>query len=164
MPEKDKWALQTLSILTEYFRQIRFARAAELARSRRYLEATVVLSPNGGLPTEPTELDLLARIAAQQKRFDQAARLWEAALQRSPDNETYKRAIQRTIAAKQNRRRIQLIAANLISAILAAMLVLAVLHFGPWRARAPKNQLKGPEPTPIVSPEPQPESKGSWDR
>src|SRR6516162_1867212 len=117
MPEKDKWALQTLSILTEYFRQIRFARAAELARSRRYLEATVVLSPNGGLPTEPTELDLLARIAAQQKRFDQAARLWEAALQRSPDNETYKRAIQRTIAAKQNRRRIQLIAANLISAI-----------------------------------------------
>ena len=58
---------------------MRFARAAELARSLRYLEATMVLSPNGRLPIEPGELDLLARIAPQQKQFDQAGRLWEVA-------------------------------------------------------------------------------------
>jgi len=77
MPEQESWAIQTRSIIKECFEQMRFARAAELARSRRYLEATMVLSPNGRLPIEPRELDLLARIAAQQKQFDQAGRLWE---------------------------------------------------------------------------------------
>jgi hypothetical protein len=156
MQEKDIWTGQTLRILTEFFRQLRFARAAELARSRRYLEATVVLSPNGRLPTEPGELDLLARIAAQQKKFDQAGRLWEAALLRSPDNEAYKRAIQCALAAKRDLRRIQLIVVNLISALLAAVLLLALLYLGPWHLHAPKNHRKSPEPTPTISLGPQP--------
>jgi tetratricopeptide (TPR) repeat protein len=163
MPEQENWAIQTRSIIKECFGQIRFARAAELARSRQYLEATMVLSPNGRLPIEPRELDLLARIAAQQKQFDQAARLWEVALQRSPDNETYKRAIQRAVAAKREGRLRQMIVLNLISAVLEAALVLAFLHFRPWQVPAQKNPSESPHPAAIHSPgnqqtSPQPES------
>ena len=152
MSEQDKWALQTRSILTECFRQMRFARAAELARSCRYLEATVVLSPNGRLPIEPRELDLLARIAARQKQFDKAANLWELALQGSPENETYRRAIERTVVAKRNYRLRQVIAVNLIAVALAAALLLTFLHLLPWEWPAPKNQLKSPAPATVHSP------------
>ena len=152
MAEQESWAIQTRSIIKECFEQMRFARAAELARSRRYLEATMVLSPNGRLPIEPRELDLLARIAAQQKQFDQAGRLWEVALQRSPDNENYKRAIQRAAAAKREGRRRQMIMLNLISVALAAALVLAFLHFRPWRVPTQKNPSESPHPAAIHSP------------
>jgi hypothetical protein len=158
MSEQEKWALQTRSILTECFRQMRFARAAELAKSCRYLEATVVLSPNGRLPIEPKELDLLARIAARQKQFDKAGHLWELALQGSPENETYKRAIERTVAAKRNYRLRQVIAMNLVAVAVAAALLFAVLHLLPWERPAPKNQSKSPSPATVHSPGTQPAS------
>jgi hypothetical protein len=149
MSEQEKWALQTRGILTECFRQMRFARAAELAKSCRYLEATVVLSPNGRLPIESRELDLLARIAARQKQFDKAAHLWELALQRSPENETYKKAIERTVTAKRTYRLRQVIAMNLIAAAFAVALLLAFLHLLPWERPAPKDQLKSPSPATV---------------
>jgi hypothetical protein len=155
MSEQEKWALQTRSILTECFRQMRFARAAELAKSCRYLEATVVLSPNGRLPIEPRELDLLARIAARQKQFDKASHLWELALQGSPENQTYKRAIERTVAAKRNYRLRQVIAVNLIAVALAVALLLTFLHLLPWERTGPKNQLKSPSPATVHSPGPE---------
>jgi tetratricopeptide (TPR) repeat protein len=81
--------------IDECLNQIRYARAAELARTGSYLEAEALLTPNGRLPDTSRELDLLARIAAQQERFDDAARLWNAALKTEPDNLTYKEALQR---------------------------------------------------------------------
>jgi hypothetical protein len=155
MTEQEKWALQTGSILTDFFRQIRFARAAELARSRRYMEATIVLSPNGGLPVEPRELDLLARIAAQQKKFDQAILLWKAALQCSAGHETYERAIRRAVAAKRTHELRRMIVVNLIMAVVAAMLVVVLLHLLPRPSPAPKNQLKQSEAAAIHSPAPE---------
>lgn len=81
--------------IDECLDQLRYAHAAELARTGSYLEAEALLAPNGRFPDSPRELDLLARIAAHQERFDDAARLWNAALERDPDNASYKDSLQR---------------------------------------------------------------------
>jgi len=87
--------------LEKCFAQIRLARATELAQSKRFLEAEAVLLPNGELPDDPRELDLLARIAAQQEQFSKARRLWEAALQKLPADEEYIRCVE--LARKKER-------------------------------------------------------------
>lgn len=69
--------------------KIRFARATELAQSRRFIEAEALLSPKGVLTDDPCELDLLARIAAKQEQFGKARHLWESALLKAPNNEEY---------------------------------------------------------------------------
>ena len=73
---------------------IRYARAADLARSKNYLEAEAMLAPMGIIPETARELDLLARIATLQKQFKRAEKLWEAALQKSPGNEVYSECLQ----------------------------------------------------------------------
>lgn len=80
--------------LEKCFSQIRLARATELAQSRRFLEAEAVLVQNGEFPDDPRELDLLARIAALQGRFDDARRCWNAAMQKDPENETYRECVE----------------------------------------------------------------------
>jgi len=102
MDPLDKGPQQLRDTLKEYFEQIRFARAAELARSRRYLEAEGLLAPNGRESTDPRELDLLALISAQQRQYERARRLWETALQQSPGNTDYERAIARTKEAERS--------------------------------------------------------------
>lgn len=94
-PEHEQWRHETRAALDECFDQIRFARAAELARSGRYVEAEGVLSPNGHPSEAPRDLDLLARIAAQQARLSDTRRLWEAALQKDSRNPVYKDCLQR---------------------------------------------------------------------
>jgi hypothetical protein len=94
-PEHEQWHLRTRAALDECFDQIRFARATELARSGRYLEAEALLSPNGQPSTTPRDLDLLARIAVLQGRTSDARRLWEAAVQRAPENPTYPECLHR---------------------------------------------------------------------
>jgi hypothetical protein len=56
--------------LDQCIEKVRFARAAELARSGEYSEAVAMLSPKGQVPEAACELDLLARIHAHQERFD----------------------------------------------------------------------------------------------
>ena len=85
---------QAQATLDNYFAQLRLARASELAQSSRFLEAEVLLSPNGRLPDNPCELDMLARIAAQQEQFGKARKLWEAALLKVPGNEEYTQCLQ----------------------------------------------------------------------
>ena len=53
------------------------------------------MSPNGELPDDPRELDLLARIAAKQEQFAKARRLWETALQKSPVSVEYSQCLER---------------------------------------------------------------------
>lgn len=93
MEEREKWVVELRGTLKECFDQIRVARAVELARSRRYLEAEGLLSPNGRLPSDPRELDLLARIAAQQKQYRRAEDLWKKALAKAPDREAFRRGL-----------------------------------------------------------------------
>ena len=94
-PEEEKYAQQARAALQNCFAQIRLARATELAQSKRFLEAEAVLVSNGELPDNPRELDLLARMAAQQEQFSKARRLWEAALEESPADEEYAQCLER---------------------------------------------------------------------
>jgi tetratricopeptide (TPR) repeat protein len=93
--QEQQLSEQARATLDDYFVKIRLARATELAQSRRFIEAEAVLLPNGELTNNPSELDLLARIAAQQEQFAKARRLWEAALQKSPENEEYSECLER---------------------------------------------------------------------
>ena len=93
MEEREKWAIELRGTLKECFDQIRLARAVELARSRRYIEAEGLLSPNGRLPSDPRELDLLARIAAQQRQYRRAEDLWRKAVSKAPDRGAFWRGL-----------------------------------------------------------------------
>ncbi len=87
--------ITSTSTIDECLDRIRYARAAELARTGNYLEAQALLAPNGHIPQSPRELDLLARIAAHEDRVSEARRLWEAALQHEPDNPDYHECLRR---------------------------------------------------------------------
>jgi tetratricopeptide (TPR) repeat protein len=93
MSEEEKFPQQARDAIEKCFAQIRLAHATELAQSERFLEAETALMPNGELPNNPRELDLLARIAARQGSFEDARRLWNKALRYEPDNEIYKQCI-----------------------------------------------------------------------
>ncbi len=92
---------ETQSALQDCFARIRLARATELAQSGRLLEAEAVLAQNGELPRNASELDLLARIAARQRRFDKARRRWNAAIQIAPGNEIYRQCLESLTPAKR---------------------------------------------------------------
>jgi hypothetical protein len=80
-------------LTSEFSRRLRVARAAELARAGRFLKAEAVLSPNGGVPKNCDELDLLARILVRQKRFAEAHRHWRRAFEKANDKERIRRCI-----------------------------------------------------------------------
>ena len=83
------------------FAQIRLARATELAQLGRLREVEAVLVPNGEFPHNARELDLLARVAARQGRFDEARRRWNAALQIEPGNNDYRQCIEHLTPARR---------------------------------------------------------------
>jgi len=87
--------------LQNHFAQIRLARATELAQAGRLLEAEAVLAQNGELPRNASELDLLARIAARQGRFDEARRRWNAAIQIEPGNDIYRQCLEHLTPARR---------------------------------------------------------------
>ncbi len=93
--------VEARTALQHCFGQIRLARAAELAQSGRFLEAEAALIHNGQLPQSAPELDLLARIAARQGRFDEARQRWNVALQMDPGNETYRQCIEHLTPARR---------------------------------------------------------------
>jgi hypothetical protein len=94
-------ATETRTALQNCFAQIRLARATELAQSGRLLEAEAVLAHNGELPHHAGELDLLARIAARQGRFDEARPRWNAAIQIEPGNEIYHHCLENLTPARR---------------------------------------------------------------
>lgn len=138
MQQEEKWAAQVRRTLTECFDQVRFARAAELARSGRYLEAEALLCRRGELPRNPKDLDLLARIAAQQRQYDRAGDLWNRALATAPGEETFLQALealQRVRIRKQVNRELQreFIKGFLFFLLLMAATVLALMLSSPLR-------------------------------
>jgi len=100
MDSPETTARELRTVLTDCFDQMRYARAAELARSQRYLEAEAILSPHGRIPAAPKVLDLLARISAQQGQYARARQLWSTALEITPGNADYERAVQCTREAE----------------------------------------------------------------
>lgn len=126
MQSSDASKQQIQTVVKECFEQVRIARAAELARCGHFLEAEALLSPNGQPPSDPTELDLLARICAQQKQYDRASRFWTIALEISPKNAAgYEQAIQRAYKTKK----LQHLRRSAVCAILAVVVVGSVLAF-----------------------------------
>lgn len=87
--------------LQNHIAQIRLARATELAQAGRLLEAEALLVQNGELPRNASELDLLARIAARQARFDEARQRWNMAMQLEPGNEIYRQCIEHLTPARR---------------------------------------------------------------
>jgi tetratricopeptide (TPR) repeat protein len=81
LPEDTRLALGRFLV------KLRVARAAELARAGELSEAEATLKQRCDAPHTADELDLLARIATRQGRFEEACRLWEAALHQVPGNE-----------------------------------------------------------------------------
>jgi hypothetical protein len=69
---------------------------------------------------------LLARIAAQQRRYEHARHLWEAALQRSPGNGDYERAIERARDAERFQAKIRKGAMLALLGLATAALIIAV--------------------------------------
>jgi len=88
-PPADQLPALARDELDRCLQQIRLARATELAQSQRFSEAEAILCPHGELPGGACELDLLARIAFHRCKLRQARRLWEAALQKDPQNPAF---------------------------------------------------------------------------
>lgn len=94
MPDQEEQAVRSIgNALAEFNRKLRLARATDMARSGRFLEAEALLRPFGEQPKDALELDLLARIAVQRWRFEEARSLWEAAIRSDPANEQYRKCI-----------------------------------------------------------------------
>jgi len=151
MESPEKALSQLHETLENYFRALRFARATEMARCGRFLEAEGLLSPDGRESSDPKELDLLARIAAQQQKYDRARRLWEQALQRSSDHALYERSIERTKEAKVLRERAQ-IGMIIATAVLATVVAVFLTYTFIYRPRAEKDDEKPPHSTAEAKP------------
>ena len=92
----------------------------------RLLEAEAVLAQNGGLAHNPDELDLLARMAARQARFDEARQHWNAAMQLKPGNEIYRECLEGLTPARRIVRLIANSQDTILGLLAVAMVALAI--------------------------------------
>lgn len=100
-------------------------RSAKLARQGKYQEAEnllAVFATDGPLAT--TVLDLRARMYAQQGRFVEAEYCWLEALQRSPGNAAYRRAIECLAGSRQLPR-----GGHLVLGAIALLVILLVMRW-----------------------------------
>ena len=98
-------AAQVDRLVGDYNRKLRLARAIDLAKSGRFLEAESILRSSRGIPEGGKELDLLARIAVRQRHFGKARVLWEAAMRSEPDNGKYRQCVEQLREMQMNLRR-----------------------------------------------------------
>ena len=66
-------------IVRAFSLRLRLARSTELALAGSLLRAEELLTSGGNLPETAEELDLLARILVQQKRYAEAQKRWKDA-------------------------------------------------------------------------------------
>ena len=118
---------QARSVIEKFFDDIRLARATELAQLDKFAEAEAVLMNNGALPENVRELDLLARIAARQARFEQARRLWNKALQLEPANPLYQQSIASLTPTRRLGRMIALHEGKLLNVVVFTIAIFAVV-------------------------------------
>lgn len=123
----------TAEALLRFSEQLLLARATELARCGRLLEAEALLT-NGREPQSAKEMDLLARIAAQGHRYEQAERWWTAAGERDPENQEYPKGLGALVEERKKQERIQkaLIWASMGVIVLLTGLVCVML----WTKRS----------------------------
>ena len=85
------------------------------------------------MPADAKELDLLARVAAQQRRFADAERLWNNASKVLPENTAYREAAALAARARKNWIQIkQTVFAVAVALVLAGIILgLISLFTGP---------------------------------
>jgi len=105
MPEITDEAARVERLFADYDRRLRLARATDLAKSGRFLEAEDLIRPSGGIPEGGRELDLLARIAVRQRHYGKAVLLWEGAIRCEPNNEEYRRCVEKLRGRAANLKR-----------------------------------------------------------
>jgi len=120
-------AQSTRNVLQQVFGEIRLARATELAQSERFAEAEAVLREDGYEPETAGELDLLARMAAQQGNFDKARRLWNQALQLEPQNATFQLCLRSLTPGRQAGRMIAVNESRLWNLFAVAVVILVIV-------------------------------------
>jgi hypothetical protein len=158
--------------LEECFDEIRFARAVDLARSRRFMEAEALMSARGELPQRPRDLDLLARIAAQQKQFEKARRCWELARENDPQNHAYDDGLRAIAIAETALARWKKVAIIGVSVAALVTVIMLAGHYWPWaRPSPPKPTIQQPQPpstgqqkvqpAPVGQPQPPPQKKAT---
>jgi len=133
-PNDANCGQEARTLLETCFLRIRLARATELARSRRFVEAQAELMRNGELPPTGQELDLLARIAALQGRFDEARRFWNVAIQIEPGNAIYRQYVESLTPARRVGRIIATAQDTLLNTLvwLAVAFGIGALVFAGW--------------------------------
>jgi flagellar motor protein MotB len=92
-----------IAAITGMLQKIKLSQAADLALSGNYSEAEHLLkgSEDEGEPS-PAELDLLARIRAQQGRYSDAEDYWNRAVALDPDNSAYQDGLRRIAAERKS--------------------------------------------------------------
>ena len=138
MGQQEEMVFGIREIVLEYFQEQRLSRATQLARLRHFAEARDLLMLNGATPTNAAELDLLARIAAQQRQFAEAQRLWNAAAAISPETVVYRDAA--SLAAKAHRkwREIRQLAFAISVGVVLAVAILTAIEMTTGSGRSPR--------------------------
>jgi flagellar motor protein MotB len=109
-------------------------------------EAEHLLKKSGELPSSPTALDLLARIAVQKGQFEKAAKLWKVVLEKDPTNEAAKAAIEKLDSPWLT---VALIKRAAVLASVTILLCLSVI--GLYFLLKSEPQLQGQPAAPIIS-------------
>jgi outer membrane protein OmpA-like peptidoglycan-associated protein len=127
--------------LDQCIEHIRFARAAELARNGKYSEAVALLCPAGHAPKSPRELDLLARMATQQERYDEAARYWQSALNQDPGNKSYIDCLQQLSQVQLGADTDNGMARFAVWAVGGAFILVVILVLFVWKPQKSQSQI-----------------------
>ncbi|MCU0241942.1 MAG: hypothetical protein MUF51_05915 [Vicinamibacteria bacterium] len=118
-------------------------RAAEFARTGDYAAAEELLTALGPIESgPPARLDLLARIHAQQGRFERAAALWQAAERQDPASAIYPAARRR--AERRAKGGIAAHGSVMTTAVCLFLLVLGLFAY--WHRRPSAAPVKAPSP------------------
>lgn len=121
-----KTAKLQLEPLERYFRDVRVARASDLARRGKLREAFKVISPNDELPHNEQELHLLGKIAAQLKEYSIARQCWKYALKNSPDNKEYQSCLELVNSLMQKPTWVRHIRCFAVGGIIGILLILGI--------------------------------------
>ncbi|MGH3717774.1 MAG: OmpA family protein [Pseudonocardiaceae bacterium] len=119
--------------------ELTLARATDLARAGHYVQAERLLTTPAGVPV-PAQLDLLARIYAQQGKLAEADTCWAQAAEASHDSGAYQSERQRLATLKRRRfgdsRGLRRVGFGVLAAAVLAAVALPWLPGGPG-ARSP---------------------------
>jgi len=126
--------------IAQFVSALRLARASELGICGNLLLAETILTP----PTSTLELNLLAKIVAQQGRYREAIDLWKEAVLREPDNAAFQNAITFCEGAERSRTTLW---RRLLWGLAASTVVLLILAGRSCHPQLPSaRELKSPQP------------------